>query len=33
MGNAYRRALNVKLIDTFAGAWGGVTQVVRESTA
>ena len=29
MGNAYRRALNVKLIDIFAGAWSGVTQVAE----
>jgi hypothetical protein len=29
MGNAYRRALDVKLIDIFAGAWSGVTQVAE----
>jgi hypothetical protein len=29
MGNAYRRALNVKLIDIFAGAWSGVTAVAE----
>jgi hypothetical protein len=29
MGNAYRRALNVKLIDIFAGAWSAVTQVAE----
>src|SRR5258705_11941541 len=27
MGNAYRRALNVKLVDIFAGAWSGISAV------
>lgn len=29
MGKAYRRALNVKLIDIFAGAWSGVMAVAE----
>src|SRR5215470_12798511 len=29
MGKAYRRALDVKLVDIFAGAWSGISAVVE----
>jgi hypothetical protein len=29
MGNAYRRALNVKLVDIFVGAWSGISAVAE----